>query len=46
MSDLFFSTEKYGLINFQVLESSHKETVVFGTQTLSYKATQIWNLIA
>ena len=46
MSDLFFSREKYGLINFQVLESSHKETVAFGTQTLSYKATQIWNFIA
>ena len=39
MSDLFFSREKYGLINFQVLEYSPKKTVAFGTQTLSYKAT-------
>ena len=38
--------EKYDLRNFQALESSHKQTVTFGTETISYKGPQIWSLIA
>ena len=47
MSDLFFSRENdYNLRNFQELESSLKRTVKFGTETISYRGPQIWNLIS
>ena len=47
MSDLFFSRENdYNLRNFQELESSLKRTVKFGTETISYMGSQIWNLIS
>ena len=46
MSDLFVTREnKYNLRNFQELEPSLKRTVKFGTETISYRGPQIWNLI-
>ena len=40
MSDLFVTKEnKYNLRNFQTLESLHKRTVKFGTETISYRGT-------
>ena len=46
MSDLFVTKgNKYNLRNFQELESSVKRTVKFGTETISYRGPQIWNLI-
>ena len=42
MSDLFVTRENnYNLRNFQELEPSVK----FGTETISYRGPQIWNLI-
>ena len=46
VSDLFVIRENnYNLTNFQELESSLKRTVKFGTETISYRGPQIWNLI-
>ena len=46
MSDLFVKRgNRYNPRNFQALEISHKRTVVFGTETISYRGPQIWNLI-
>ena len=46
MSDLFVTRENnYNLRNFQELESSHKRTVKFGTETISNRGPSIWNLI-
>ena len=46
MSDLFITRENnYNLRNFQELESSLRRTVKFGTETISYRGPQIWNLI-
>ena len=46
MSDLFVTRENnYNLRNFQELESSLRRTVKFGTETISYRGLQIWNLI-
>ena len=46
MSDLFVTRENnYNLRNFQELESSLRRTVKFGTETISYRGSQIWNLI-
>ena len=46
MSDLFVTRgNNYILTNFQELESSLKQTVKFGTETISYRGPQIWNLI-
>ena len=46
MSDLFVTRENnYNLRNFQELESSLRRTVKFGTETISYRGPQIWNLI-
>ena len=46
MSDLFVTWENsYNLRNFQELESSLRRTVKFGTETISYRGPQIWNLI-
>ena len=42
MSDLFVTMENnYILRNFQALESSHKETVKSGTETIFYRGPQI-----
>ena len=47
MSDLFVTRENnYNLISFEALKSSHKRTVKFETETISYRGPQIWNLIA
>ena len=35
----------HNLRNFQALKSSHNRTVKFGTETISYRGSQIWNLI-
>ena len=46
MSNLFVTRENnYNLRNFQELESSLRRTVKFGTETISYRGPQIWNLI-
>ena len=46
MSDTFVTKEnKYNLRNFLALESSHKRTAKFGTETISHRGSQIWNLI-
>ena len=46
VSDIFFTRENiYNLRNFQELQSSFKQTVKFGTETISYRGPQIWNLI-
>ena len=46
MNDLFaISKNNYNLRNFQELESSLRRTVKFGTETISYRGPQIWNLI-
>ena len=46
MSDLFVTMENiYNLRNFQELESLLKRTAKFGTETISYRVPQIWNLI-
>ena len=46
MSDLFVTRKNnYSLRNFPALESSHKRTVKFGTDTISYRGPQIWSLI-
>ena len=46
MSDLCVTKENiYNLGDFQELESSLKRTVKFGTETISYREPQIWNLI-
>ena len=45
MSDLFVTRENnYNFRNFQTLESSHKRTVKFGTETISYRGPQLWNM--
>ena len=46
MSGLFVTREnKYNLTKFQALESSHKRTVKYETEIISYRRPQIWNLI-
>ena len=46
MNDLFvISKNNYNLRNFQELESSLRRTVKFGTETISYRGPQIWNLV-
>ena len=47
MSDLFVTRENNSNIrNFQELESSLRQTEKFGTETISYREPQIWNLIS
>ena len=47
MSDLFVTRENNSnLGNFQELESSLRQTEKFGTETISYREPQIWNLIS
>ena len=42
MSNLFVTRgNKCNLRNFQALESFHKRTVIFGTETVSYSGRQI-----
>ena len=46
ISDLFVTRENnYNLRNFQELEPSPRRTVKFGTEFISYRGTQMWNLI-
>ena len=46
MSDLFVTKDNnYNLRNFQELKSLHKRTVDLGTETISYRGPQKWNLI-
>ena len=46
MSDVFVTRENnYNLRNFQELESLLRRTVKFGTEAISYRGPQIWNLI-
>ena len=46
MSNLFVTRENnYNLRNFQELESLLRRTVIFGTETISYRGPQIWSVI-
>ena len=46
MSDLFVARENnYNVRKFQELESSLRQRVKIGTETISYRGPQIWNLI-
>ena len=46
MGDLFVSGENnYNVRNFQELKTSLRRTVKSGTETISYRGPQIWNLI-
>ena len=36
---------KYNLRNFQCLYSTNKRTVKYGTETVTYRGPQIWNLV-
>ena len=46
MNDIFFSRQNiYNLRKFQELSTSTKNTVNFGTETISYRGPQLWNLI-
>ena len=46
MNDIFFSRQNiYNLRKFQELSTSSKNTVNFGTETISYRGPQLWNLI-
>ena len=46
MSDLFITRENnYNLRNCQGLEFPLRRTVKFGTESISYRVPQIWNLI-
>ena len=35
----------YNVRNFQCLYSKNKRTVKYGTETVTYRRTQIWNLV-
>ena len=35
----------YNLRNFQCLYSTNKRTVKYGTETVTYRGPQIWNLV-
>ena len=46
MNDIFFSRQIiYNLQKFWELSTSNKNTVNFGTKTISYRGPQLWNLI-
>ena len=46
MNNIFFSRENiYNLRKFQELSTSTKNTVNFGTETISYRGPQLWKLI-
>ena len=46
MSELFVTRENnYNRRNFQELKSSLRQTAKFGTETISYRGHQIYNLI-
>ena len=46
MNDPMASRENnYNLRDVKALQSSRKQTVKFGTETISYRESQIWNLI-
>ena len=38
-------SNKYSLRNFQCLHSTNKRTVKYGTETVTYRGPQIWNLV-
>ena len=44
MSDLFTTMEKiYNLRNFRELYFEKKKTIRYGTQTVTYRAAQLWD---
>ena len=46
MNDIFYSRQNiYNLQKFQELFTSTKNTVNFATETISYRCSQLWNLI-
>ena len=46
MNDAFMiRNNKYNLRNFQCLYSTNKRTVKYGTETVTYRGPQIWNLV-
>ena len=46
MNDIFFSRQNiYNLRKFRELLTATKNTVDFGTETITYRSPQLWNLI-
>ena len=46
MNDIFFSRQNiYNLRKFQELSTSTRNTVDFGTETITYRGPQLWDLI-
>ena len=46
MNDILFSIQNiYNLRKIQELSTSTKNTLNFGTETISYRGPQLWNLI-
>ena len=46
MNNVFMiRSNKYNLRNFQCLYSTNKKTIKYGTETVTYRGPQIWNLV-
>ena len=46
MHDVFMiRNNKYNLRNFQCLYSKNKRTAKYGTETVTFRGPQIWNLV-
>ena len=45
MNGAFMIRNNYNLRNFQCLYSTNKTTVKYGTETVTYRGPQIWNLV-
>ena len=46
MDDIFRLREnRYNLRNFRLLECHNVKTSIYGTETVTYKSSQLWNLV-
>ena len=46
MDDIFRLREhRYNLINFRLFECHNVKTSIYGTETVTYKSSQLWNLV-
>ena len=46
MNDIFRLRENtYNLRNFRLLECRNVKTSIYGTETVTYKSSQLWNLV-
>ena len=45
MNGAFMIRNNYNLRNFQCLYSTNKRTEKYGTETVTYRGPQIWNLV-